>query len=240
MRPKGFKHSIETIDKIVKSREGYKHSEETKNKISLSKIGKPSSRKGYKHTEETRKKMSLAKKGCITWMKGKHHLDSSKEKISKANKGKIRSVEVKQKMSISSTGRKREIGCNVGEKNPMYGKKHTKDAIKIISKTWFEGGQTAGDKHWNWRGGIAFEPYPLGWTQTFREQIRYRDSYKCQLCGMPEIEQGRKLEVHHIDYDKKNIKPDNLITLCKSCHMKTNFNREYWKDLFSNIKIKNL
>jgi len=35
-----------------------------------------------------------------------------------------------------------------------------------------------------------------------------------------------------IDYDKLNIKPKNLISLCHSCHMKTNYNREYWRQRF--------
>lgn len=86
----------------------------------------------------------------------------------------------------------------------------------------------------NWRGGISFEPYPLGWNKTFKEQIRYRDSYKCQVCGCPEIENGRKLCVHHKDYNKQNIKPENLVSLCKKCHPKSNFNRDYWEEYFEN------
>lgn len=70
--------------------------------------------------------------------------------------------------------------------------------------------------------------YPLGWTKTYKEQIRYRDGYKCQICDKPEIENCNKLDVHHIDYNKNNIKPNNLISLCDSCHMKTNANRDYW------------
>jgi hypothetical protein len=90
----------------------------------------------------------------------------------------------------------------------------------------------SGEKNPCWLGGISFEPYPLGWNKTFREQIRYRDGYKCQLCGKSEIECNRKLAVHHIDYDKDNLNPKNLISLCISCHMKTNTNREYWKEYF--------
>lgn len=83
-----------------------------------------------------------------------------------------------------------------------------------------------------WKGGISFEPYPLGWNKTFKEQIRYRDRYTCQLCGMPEVECNRKLDVHHIDYDKKNLKSINLISLCHSCHMKTNGKRNYYIKYF--------
>jgi hypothetical protein len=92
------------------------------------------------------------------------------------------------------------------------------------------------EKHPSWLGGISFEPYPLGWNRTYKEQIRQRDKYKCQLCGVPEIECIKKLHVHHIDYIKKNISPSNLVSICNSCHNKTNFNREYWLIYFKEQK----
>jgi len=87
----------------------------------------------------------------------------------------------------------------------------------------------SGENHCNWKGGKSFEPYPLGWTRTFKEQIRRRDEYKCQMCGMPECEHGRRMSVHHIDYNKSNLDCDNLISLCTSCHTKTNWNRKKWQ-----------
>ena len=41
-----------------------------------------------------------------------------------------------------------------------------------------------------------------------------------------------KLKRNHIDYDKRNNDPKNLITLCHSCHSKTNYNRNYWINYF--------
>jgi len=87
--------------------------------------------------------------------------------------------------------------------------------------------------------GKGKEPYPLGWNKTFKEQIRYRDNYKCQNCGCPEIECETKLDVHHIDYDKQNLDPKNLISLCRSCNVKANKNRKYWARYFQN-KIKEI
>lgn len=97
----------------------------------------------------------------------------------------------------------------------------------------------SGENHPNWKGGKSFEPYPLGWTKTFKEQIRYRDRYKCQNCGKPEIECKVSLHVHHIDYDKKNLEVNNLISLCPSCHTKSNFSRVYWQEFYQN-KIKSM
>jgi 5-methylcytosine-specific restriction endonuclease McrA len=43
---------------------------------------------------------------------------------------------------------------------------------------------------------------------------------------------GSSLEVHHIDYDKYNNKEYNLITLCKQCNVRANYNRNYWKEIY--------
>ena len=97
--------------------------------------------------------------------------------------------------------------------------------------------QNVKENHWNWKGGKSFEPYPLGWTKTYKEQIRYRDGYKCQICDIPEVELCRKLDVHHVDYDKNNLDPINLITLCKSCHVKTNYKRDYWESCLTKERL---
>ena len=90
----------------------------------------------------------------------------------------------------------------------------------------------------NWQGGKSLELYPQDWNETLKQSIRERDGYLCQLCGVHQEELiGRfeKLDIHHIDYSKINCNPDNLVTLCRECHIKTNFNREYWIDLFKNL-----
>ena len=46
----------------------------------------------------------------------------------------------------------------------------------------------------------------------------------------------RNLHIHHIDYDKLNCKPENLITLCHSCHAKSNYNRDYWFAFYMHYK----
>lgn len=70
----------------------------------------------------------------------------------------------------------------------------------------------------SWRGGRSFWPYPADWTKTLKEAIRQRDGYKCRNCGCPQEESLKKLSIHHIDYNKQNCNPENLITLCNSCH----------------------
>lgn len=125
---------------------------------------------------------------------------------------------------------KKPPGAHDGCKNPNYG---NGDKVRGNKNPMYQNGyKLLGSKNGRWLGGVSFEPYALGWTSTFKEQIRYRDGYKCRCCGMPEIENGRKLSVHHIDYNKKNITVTNLISLCNSCHSKTNANRLIWQKEF--------
>ena len=185
----------------------YKRSEEHKKKIS-------NALKGIKRSEETKRKMSLSKSITmkLLWQNPEYRKIMLKKLIARSigrpkPKDSYCFPKGDNHPSKKLVNREKAKLRMLGENNPMY---------KI------------GEKHPNWQGGKSFEPYPLGWTRTFKEQIRYRDGYRCQLCGVPEMETGRKLYIHHKDYDKKNIEQENLISLCLKCHSKTNFNREYW------------
>jgi len=82
-----------------------------------------------------------------------------------------------------------------------------------------------GPNHWNWKGGISCEPYCDVWLdKEFKESIKARDNYMCQnpYCWNT----NNKLTIHHIDYNKKNCNPNNLITLCRSCNVRANYNRD--------------
>lgn len=76
-----------------------------------------------------------------------------------------------------------------------------------------------------WQDGKSFEPYTPKFNNQLKEQIRERDNHICQECGKHQSEligRVKRLCVHHIDYDKKNCDPKNLISLCVKCHNKTN------------------
>lgn len=95
-----------------------------------------------------------------------------------------------------------------------------------------------GENSSTWQGGIAFLPYPYEFNNKLREQIRKRDNHTCQECGFTQDQLGYTLPVHHIDYNKKNNNPKNLISLCKNCHAQTNFTRSEWTDyLKSKVKV---
>ncbi len=70
-----------------------------------------------------------------------------------------------------------------------------------------------------WRNGASSLPYGIGFTRAFKKLIRERDGNKCQYCGKTRKQNWRALEIHHIDHDKMNNDPTNLITVCNKCNI---------------------
>jgi hypothetical protein len=84
--------------------------------------------------------------------------------------------------------------------------------------------------HPNWLNGKSFEPYPVGFNDILKEIVRARDNNTCQLCH------SRGRFVHHINYNKNDIRLSNLISLCNKCHSKTNVkNRAGWEAVLSDV-----
>jgi len=184
--------------------------------------------KGKPLTIEHRRKISKSLKGKPNGRRGTHLSEESRTKISKAQKGsKKPPCPEERKRRISETLKK--IGhCPPSAK----GRKPSEETKQKMSKTAKINGNLVGINNPNWQGGKSFESYGLGWTDDLKESIRKRDNYICQECGIHQEEIDRSLDVHHIDYDKHNLNPENLIALCRKCHVKTNINREYWIKYF--------
>lgn len=90
-----------------------------------------------------------------------------------------------------------------------------------------------GENHPNWKGGIAYKPYSSNFSRRYKQVIRQRDNFICQLCSI--VENGRAHCVHHIDYNKRNSKSENLISLCNSCNSIVNGDRDFWTNYFQGI-----
>lgn len=96
------------------------------------------------------------------------------------------------------------------------------------------------EKNPNWLGGISKELYPIEWTEKLKNKIRRKFNYRCQECFRHQNElitknnKHYKLIVHHIDFNKDNCSENNLIPLCRPCHIQTNYNRENWISYFQN------
>ncbi|MCK9416393.1 HNH endonuclease [Candidatus Dojkabacteria bacterium] len=133
-----------------------------------------------------------------------------------------------------------------GEKNSFFGKKHTNETKKYLSDSkknkwsYDDNGYKKlcenakkGKEHPNWKNGSSITPY-IKFTKTLKLKIKKLDNFTCAICG----KQNDKLAVHHIDYNKLNYNETNLVSLCLSCHSKTNFNRDKWQIFFDEY-VKN-
>jgi len=145
-----------------------------------------------------------------------------------AGKKGIFTKETLLKMSLKAKARTHSVESNLKRSQKLKGVKkppRTEEHRKHLSESH------KGDKSFTWNGGTSFLPYCPKFNKSLKEQIRERDNKTCQLCGKKE--NGRKLHVHHVHYDKPNCNPD-LVSLCIFCHNKTRFNREYWENFFMN------
>lgn len=224
-----------------------KLSEANKGRIPAT-AGKPAWNQGKPFSEESKKRMSEAHKGQPAWNKGKSGVLSEEtiEKMRLAKVGKRLSpgTEFKKGIIPWSKGKKGIHLCPEAEfkKGHNKGVPHTEEHCKRIAEA-LTGNKNclgfkfseeykrsiSGERSPSWKGGISFIPYCPKFNNQLKEKIRDRDGRTCQLCGAPE--NGKKLSVHHIHYDKPNCAPD-LISLCHICHTKANHNRDYYEELF--------
>lgn len=160
------------------------------------------------------------KKGQIPWNKNKSHSEETRRKMSESHKGKKHSEEHKRKIRES---------CKKTCKNPKMRKLMSERA----KKAWQEGkmnGFKKGDPKIMGENNPRYTGYThkkykikqLEWL-ALRQLILERDNFKCQSCGRTHHEM--RLDIHHkipfrISGDNS---PENLITLCRSCHVKTEY-----------------
>lgn len=61
--------------------------------------------------------------------------------------------------------------------------------------------------------------YPKNWGE-IANAVKERAGWCCQHCGAAnDRETGHVLTVHHLDGDKSNCDPSNLVALCQKCHL---------------------
>jgi hypothetical protein len=71
-------------------------------------------------------------------------------------------------------------------------------------------------------------------NKELKEKIKKKNNYSCFICK----EDNKELVIHHIDYNIKNNKEENLVSLCRKCHNKTNFNRGDWIIYFTKTYVQ--
>ena len=215
----------------------YAYRNNTKRCSSCAKKGKNNPMYNFEFSLEHRNKISDALKGrkfnqewrdkIRKYRIGKKASLMTKNKMSTAHINRYKNYKEREKMSIATKNAFKDP--KIREKRRLFNIERYKDPKERIKMARF------GDKNSNWRGGITNSPYNINFNKIHKEFIRKRDNHKCQLCGVPQLECYRKLDVHHIDYDKMNTNPKNNISLCNICNLKVNGKREYWEKYFKNL-----
>ncbi len=215
---------------------GKHHSEETKRLMSLSKIGlkMPPRTQEYRDNVSKRMKGKPKSKESIEKMKETKKRLFKEGKIKVWNKGLNKEEDIRvRRNGINSSKTKKKLF-----KNKDYKEKFLENNSGCFQKgmiPWSKGKYLEylrGENNHNWRGGICNEPYSFEFNKELKKYIRSKYNYRCAECGYSEKQLEYTLHIHHIDYNKKNYKEDNLMPLCRSCHSKTGFKRDDWTKYF--------
>lgn len=158
---------------------------------------------GHKVSDTAKYKMSVAKKGKPNW-----------------KKGLIKETDTRVKKCSDTMLHKFNV---LGIKNNMFGKKQSDYQKRVVSENQIgdkncmfrKGYLVKGKLNPNWRGGTSFEFYPPEFNKKLKLLIKERDNFECHICKTK-----NKLVIHHINFIKKDCRPENLITLCNKCHGK--------------------
>lgn len=199
------------------------------------------------------------------YTKGYDFLKQRKGKTYEEIYGTLKAKRLKEKLAVVRKNISPETRLKLSQNNPRYwlGKKLTfqvwhKGLTKAQDKRLIKTEETnkhhsqmlkgkmpknlefinrnkIGEGNPSWKGGISYRGYDKNWTRRFKILIRKRDNYVCLNCLKHQEQEKESLSVHHINYDKKMSIEENCISLCCSCHHKTDRNKKYWMPFFQSL-----
>ena len=185
----------------------------------LAKLGTGTKGKRWKISEKSRENKSKALKGNTNtkgktwkWSKRKkewHPKTTFKKKHIPWNVGLTK--ETDERVFKSSQTLRKTIKGRIPWNKGLKGVQVSK--YKGKSMPWMQK-----ERHPMWKGGIS-RYYPPDWEE-IRKRIYQRDKYSCQSYNCKNEGKRVPLDVHHIDDNVFNNKLSNLISLCRSCHVK--------------------
>lgn len=179
-------------------------------------------------SEEHRKKISIAKMGHPSPNKGKHPTEETSKKLSESQLGRKSPMEGKKHTNMAKL------------KMSMYRKgkpSHQKNKTLSLETRLKMSISRMGKNNPQWRGGASYLPYCSAFNCQVKEEIRNKFGRACFMCGLSEVDNKKKLHVHHIDYNKMQgcgKRSWNLVPLCNSCHTRTSHARWHWFNMLYN------
>lgn len=239
---KGYKQSKEHRSNLLKANKGRKHRKPTaeqnarqSERMKGTNVGKDNPMFGKKRTAKWKAEESERKKGKGVGkdnpMFGKHQTKEARKKMSDGHKGLKRTEEDRRKISIGHGG----DGVLKEERTRQRCACGKCDELANPGRKFILNHNPSGSLNPTWRGGKR--DYPPEWTEELRKSIRARDNHECQNPNCEGKDYGQKLAVHHIDSDRRNCNPWNLIALCHGCHGKATGSSDilYWETFYINI-----
>lgn len=195
------------------------------------------SRKCQRNSKNANEKIKLKTSGVNHWTIRSGRGNPNKGKTYKEIHGEEKTKKLKKK--LSDYGKKL-----TGKNNPFFGKHHTdENKLKYFlyrkGKTYeeiygVEKGKLLRQQKMkshigegDWRD--YWSEYPLNFQDSkLRLKILKDQNFKCPIC-FKNISKKLSKNLHHINYIKKDNRRRNFIYLCISCHVATNYNRQFWK-----------
>ena len=167
---------------------------------------------------------------------------------------KPRTIEHRQNLSKSWTQQRRKEQSirtrkmNMSQKHQekcrkgLIGHPVSKNTRQKISNT-LKLNSLKGSDHPNWNGGSSFGKYCPKFNDEFKERVREFWGRKCGISGVDESCLRRRLDVHHVSYNKKaccedekkfNCAPNLFIAVSEYWNKKFNKHRDYWEEVLTN------
>ncbi len=88
---------------------------------------------------------------------------------------------------------------------------------RFCSKSCANIGHARGIAGWNnpaWRGGVNGSRTAQYRASPIRDKVRTRDGFRCVACG-----DSDRIQTHHINLNNSDHRVENLVTLCRMCHI---------------------
>lgn len=166
------------------------------------------------------------KKGLIPHNKGKSMSKAEKERSRQSHLGQTpwnRGIPMREESKAKLRGKPKseETIAKIKAKRAtqVLSSEHGKNisvALRGKPKSPEHVAKLSGPNHYRWKGGQVRSMSKSAWRRV-RAQVLERDSYTCQHCRRT----GITLIAHHIiEYPVGSDELDNLISLCRSCHVR--------------------
>lgn len=176
-------------------------------------------------SDDHKRKIGDAVRGENHPFYGKHHTKETRDRISAT----LLEHHPGRGIPLSDLHRRRISESNTGKKSSREYRIILSCSHRGISISEFDGFQHQ-------------KPYCELWTPEFRERVRVFFGRRCVECQMTEEENGRKLDVHHVNYDKQtcckegeSIRDKKFVALCRLHNLQANTDREFWEDWYVEI-----